>query len=161
MNRFILADTPQESARMMCDKHVVKMILEEAQMLYTALALNGIDVADGYKPTHKAHPCTLWTAENSANYGYGVRLLEAMGDEYTYRYGKTHKTIRNHLDLLKFYESLMPQASTVTDWQFAGSEDAQRFSTLSECVDRYHRYYRETKRHIAKWSKRNVPKWWR
>ena len=37
MNRFIIEDTPQKIAKSLCDQHVVKMPLEEAQMLCTAL----------------------------------------------------------------------------------------------------------------------------
>jgi len=37
MNRFIVANTPQEIAQALCDKHVVKMPLEEAQMLCTVV----------------------------------------------------------------------------------------------------------------------------
>jgi hypothetical protein len=37
MNRFIIANTPQEIAQALCDKHVVKMPLEEAQMLCTVV----------------------------------------------------------------------------------------------------------------------------
>ena len=37
MNRFIIEKTPQEIAASLCDQHVVKMPLEEAQMLCTAL----------------------------------------------------------------------------------------------------------------------------
>jgi hypothetical protein len=37
MNRFIIEDTPSKIASSLCDQHVVKMPLEEAQMLCTAL----------------------------------------------------------------------------------------------------------------------------
>ena len=36
MNIFYLHEDPQISAKMHCDKHVVKMIIEYAQMLSTA-----------------------------------------------------------------------------------------------------------------------------
>jgi len=36
MNIFALSDCPKRSAEMMCDKHVVKMIIETAQLLSTA-----------------------------------------------------------------------------------------------------------------------------
>ena len=161
MNRFTIATTPEQCAQDMPDKHVVKMILEEAQMLYTALHLNGFDFEDGYKPTHKHHPCTVWTAESAANYGYGLELLEAMGKEYTHRYGKVHATIIKHLDKLQEYQQLMPnQGWSITDWQFAGSADTQRFDSLTDCIDRYRRYYRETKQHIARWTNRQQPEWW-
>ena len=35
MNIFVLDSDPVVSAQMMCDKHVVKMIVESAQMLST------------------------------------------------------------------------------------------------------------------------------
>ena len=37
MNRFIIEGEPQKIAKSLCDQHVVKMPLEEAQMLCTAL----------------------------------------------------------------------------------------------------------------------------
>ena len=36
MNIFILHEYPVEAAQLQCDKHVVKMIVESAQMLCTA-----------------------------------------------------------------------------------------------------------------------------
>ena len=35
MNIFVVDDCPEKSARSLCDKHVVKMILESAQMMST------------------------------------------------------------------------------------------------------------------------------
>ena len=35
MNIFVLSECPIEAAQMQCDKHVVKMIVETAQMLCT------------------------------------------------------------------------------------------------------------------------------
>ena len=53
MNIFVLSECPIEAAQMQCDKHVVKMIVETAQMLCT--------VGTGpYKRTHASHPCTVW-----------------------------------------------------------------------------------------------------
>ena len=36
MNIFYLDKNPNTAAKMMCDKHIIKMILESAQMLCTA-----------------------------------------------------------------------------------------------------------------------------
>lgn len=46
MNVFFLASTPDEAALYHCDKHVVKMVLESAQLLSTAHRL-----LDGELPT--------------------------------------------------------------------------------------------------------------
>ena len=37
MNRFIIEHHPDAIAKSLCDQHIVKMPLEEAQMLCTAL----------------------------------------------------------------------------------------------------------------------------
>ena len=47
MNIFYLSTNTDECARYHCDKHVVKMILETAQMLSTAhRVLDGDELAD-------------------------------------------------------------------------------------------------------------------
>ena len=48
MNIFFLDDNPQKAARMLFDKHVNKMLLESAQMLFTAVRRHGYD-GGGYK----------------------------------------------------------------------------------------------------------------
>ena len=83
MNIFALNDSPFQSAREMCDKHVVKMPVETAQMLstvhrmldgdpYIDYSKNGrriqrwrhhTDASSGnvlYRATMMNHPCTIW-----------------------------------------------------------------------------------------------------
>ena len=99
MNLFYLHRDPVEAARMQCDRHVVKMILETAQMLSTAhVELDGIQVA--YKATHKNHPSTVWVRSSASAYEWAFTHMMALGDEYTRRYGKVHKTIREHAKML-------------------------------------------------------------
>jgi hypothetical protein len=100
MNLFYLDRDPAEAARMQCDRHVVKMILETAQMLSTAhVELDGEQVA--YKATHKNHPSTVWVRSTAAAYLWAYRHMLELGREYTRRYGKVHKTIREHGDALR------------------------------------------------------------
>ena len=95
MNLFYLDRDPVVAAQMQCDRHVVKMILETAQMLSTAhVELDGVQVA--YKATHKNHPSTVWVRERASHYLWAYRHMMALGREYTRRYGKVHKTIREH-----------------------------------------------------------------
>ena len=62
MNIFWLSTDVEEGARFHCDKHVVKMILEYAQLMSTAhVELDGSQVA--YKPTHKNRPCAVWVRQ--------------------------------------------------------------------------------------------------
>ena len=61
MNIFVVDHDPFVAAKMLCDKHVVKMILETAQLLSTAHHLTGSPLACKlYKMTHKNHPSAVW-----------------------------------------------------------------------------------------------------
>jgi len=99
MNIFYLDHNPVKAAQMQCDRHVVKMILETAQLLSTAHSeLDGIQVA--YRATHKNHPSTVWVRSSAAAYEWAFKHMMALGDEYTKRYGKIHKTIARHHEAL-------------------------------------------------------------
>jgi hypothetical protein len=98
MNVFFLAKCPTKAAQMQCDKHVVKMILETAQLLSTAHHLCG--EGGPYKVTHQNHPSAVWARESVANYRWLYAHLEALSDEYTERYAKVHKTWREHAQAL-------------------------------------------------------------
>ena len=107
MNIFYLDTDPAEAARMQCDRHVVKMILETAQLLSTAHhELDGASPA--YKPTHKNHPSAVWVRSNIVHYHWAHRHLEELGYEYQRRYGKVHKTIREHLHTLGYPPANIP-----------------------------------------------------
>ena len=70
MNIFFLDDDPKLSAQMQCDKHVVKMILETAQMLSTSARARGHDV--GYKSAYPNHPMTLWVGQSPDNFDCAI-----------------------------------------------------------------------------------------
>lgn len=100
MNIFYLDSNPKVAARMQCDRHVVKMILETAQLLSTAHhELDGESPA--YKPTHKNHPSAVWVRSSTKAYQWAWLHLKALGSEYSKRYGKVHKTIAQHLEALR------------------------------------------------------------
>ena len=61
MNIFYLDKDPRKAAEFQYNKHVVKMILETAQILCTAHhCIMGEDADVPYKSTHKNHPSTVW-----------------------------------------------------------------------------------------------------
>ena len=95
MNIFYLDKNPKIAAQMHCDKHVVKMVLEYAQILSTAhRVIDGDEVADReglYKIAHKNHPSTAWARAGRGNYNWLSDLWGYLGNEYTHRYGKVHK----------------------------------------------------------------------
>ena len=93
MNIFYLDEDPEVAAIVQYNKHVVKMILESAQMLCTAHheLLNNPDVP--YKPAHVNHPSTIWCRQNTRHYFWLYEHMLALGEEYTHRYGKIHSSI--------------------------------------------------------------------
>jgi len=92
MNIFYLDHDQATCAKFHCDKHVVKMILETAQILCATHDRYGEHQDWMYKPTHVSHPCTLWAGDSVAHYDWLHKLGMELCYEYTRRYGKVHKT---------------------------------------------------------------------
>ena len=105
MNIFYLDSDPVKAAQIQYNKHVVKMILESAQMLctahhhYTELLAQNSDYIP-YKKAHYNHPSTIWCRENHSQYMWLYDHMIALGDEYNKRYNKTHLTITKCKDVL-------------------------------------------------------------
>lgn len=155
MNIFVLDRDPKLAARMLCDKHVVKMILESCQILCTVAHNMGIpDVP--YRATHKNHPCTLWASKNRSNAQWLFDHLEEMCNEYTLRYGKTHQSSY----LLPFFrEDLLPRMKEGAQTPFAQAMPEQYRN--NDPVTAYRAYYSGEKRGIATWKSPSFPpSWW-
>jgi hypothetical protein len=162
VNIFFLDECPYEAARMQVDKHVVKMIVETAQILSTNhRILDGDEkgvLPDGrqenfYKATHRNHPSTVWARQSIQNYNWVVDHLHGLLQEYTHRYKKTHKTQRLFFDLqsppmeLKDYDWTPPPSCMPEEYR------------IGTYVDNYREYYRKAKSHIHKWTNREPPDW--
>ncbi len=93
MNIFYLHKDPVIAAKVQYNKHVVKMILESAQMLCTAHHHYDEDTDVPYKKAHYNHPSTIWTRESDEHYMWLFDHMVALGKEYTKRYSKTHLSI--------------------------------------------------------------------
>tara|TARA_R100000655_G_scaffold409_1_gene1685 strand:+ start:213 stop:704 length:492 start_codon:yes stop_codon:yes gene_type:complete len=96
MNIFYLHKDPREAARLQYNKHVVKMILESAQMLCTAHHCYGDSWQKEnvpYKQAHLNHPSTIWARRSKATYMWLFKHMMGLGYEYWLRYGKQHLSI--------------------------------------------------------------------
>jgi len=155
MNYFYVEEDPTSAARALCDKHVVKMILETAQMLSTAHRLTESPQADFvYKPTHSNHPSTKWLRSSQIAYKHGLQHLCALFDEYRHRYNKTHATER-----LLPYLSQVPEA--LPDLPFVDPPQCMYDECRSsDTVEAYRSYYRVRRSEIdMRWTKREEPAW--
>jgi hypothetical protein len=152
MNIFVLDRDPRLAAEYHCDKHVIKMILETAQLLSAAHHVLDGEKPGLYKLTHKNHPCSLWTRESRENYFWTLNLGLWLLYEYEKRYGKTHKT-SEVMERLKTAPKNTPYGRLTTFAQ-AMPEIYQR----EDAVEAYRTYYIAEKAPICKW-KTQTP-WW-
>ena len=93
MNIFYLDSDPVKAAQIQYNKHVVKMILESAQMLCTAHHHYELFTDVPYKKAHYNHPSTIWCRQNKNQYRWLYNHMIALGQEYTARYNKEHMSI--------------------------------------------------------------------
>tara|TARA_R100001082_G_C4346006_1_gene152333 strand:+ start:787 stop:1320 length:534 start_codon:yes stop_codon:yes gene_type:complete len=157
MNIFYLDSDPKIAAQMMCDKHVVKMILESAQMLSTShRVLDGDEFANEnglYKMAHKNHPSSIWVRSSGLNYIWLWQHMRELMYEYTHRYGKHHATERLKSPLYKCpsnikYGDFTPPPQCMPD-----------YCKGDDTVKAYQTYYIVEKSGFARWTKRAIPAW--
>ena len=152
MNIFYLDEDPVKAAKVQYNKHVVKMILESAQMLCTAHHCIMDDDADvPYKIAHKNHPSTIWARKSGQNYAWLYYHMMALGDEYKKRYGKKHLTITKCEDKL----AILPGGILQTG--FEQPPQCMPDEYKDECsVQAYWNYYIGEKHTIANPNKETV-----
>lgn len=179
MNIFYLHNSPDTCARYHVDKHVVKMILEYAQLLSTAhRVLDGIenqtvsekgrkktvftlpDERDShlYQATHINHPSAKWARHSIQNYSWLYSLWIALMEEYTFRYGKVHTC-----EKLKFHLSTpptnIPNNPFSAPWRAMPDEFKVPRTVNNYTIESYRAYYKGAKSHMLKWKNRPQPEW--
>ena len=157
MNIFLLDWDVKKCAEYHCDKHVVKMILETAQLLCGVHHItNKVTDQVPYKLSHKNHPCSIWARESLTNYMYLCELGLELSKEYTYRYGKRHKS----QDVIEWCVTNKAQICDkgLTKPALAMPNDYK----VEDVIQSYRNYYMsEEKQRIASWKKcREKPVWY-
>jgi len=143
MNIFYLSHDPDKAARAQYNKHVVKMILESAQLLCTAHHEYG-NTNVPYRPTHKNHPSAIWVRSNDLAYKWLYDHMIALGKEYTRRYGKKHLTIEKCSDVLID----LPPGIPSKKWEQPPQCMPDKYK--AECsVEAYWNYYEGEKHSVA------------
>ncbi len=187
MNIFYLERNTVECARAHNNKHIVKMILEYAQILSTAHRyLDGTlsiekkyvigslparwrnvkrwKLSDDYhnrllyQATHINHPSTIWARSSTENYIWLANLLIACCEEYRYRYNKTHKVEETGL----CYVLLKNIPKNITNAAFTEPAQAMpdKYKVSNDSIAAYRNYYIGDKARMAVWKNRNTPAWY-
>ena len=171
MNIFYLDHNHKLCAQMHTDRHCVKMILEYAQLLCTThhvvdryLDEEGwvVHVNDElrhklYKETHICHPSAQWVRKSTQHYNWLYNLFTELCDEYTYRYGKVHKSDTKLREILKNPPKLLEDNGFVQPTQAM-----PMVYQMKDSISAYQLYYNRQKRisrdgKRATWTKREIP----
>ena len=155
MNIFVTDPDPCESAKVLPDKHVVKMPLETCQMLavvYSKWYFNwGDDLLpkkDGtpyntQKGAFRGHPCTIWAAEDINKTAWLIAHGVALCYEYWKRYDKIHscsKTIQEAREVFnKQTKKDLSIHKDVKDFAFAGPDEF-KYDTSIDIFTQYKKY---------------------
>ena len=154
MNIFYLHSNPQQAVKYMYDKHIVKMILESAQILCTAHHETGSTAP--YKPAYVNHPSTVWARTSKEHYMWLYTHFIALGDEYTKRYNRVHSTITKCADPLRHVPKNIPYAGFTPPPQCMPDQ----YKIPKATVLAYWNYYIKDKHRIATKSETPITQRW-
>lgn len=175
MNIFYIETDPFKAAESMVDRHVVKMVLETAQLLSTAhRILDGTEYvgksASGrnakrwllpddretklYSATHINHPSAVWVRQSNNNYNWLYCHFVGLINEYHHRYGKVHKC-----DEMK--SALVSPPFRIPTSYFTPPTPAMpdEYKVGANVLASYRNYYKNGKKHLHKYTKRAPPDW--
>lgn len=163
MNIFALSNDPEEAARWHVDRHVVKMPVESAQMMSSAVRLafseddlrhmkkRGIRLIGDSNPNH---PSTKWVRESVLNFMWLRHLALALVAEHRYRYG-LHRVEMETL----IREMPVPPLSSIGRTPFYMAMPEWIKSAGLDPVIAYRVYYANDKMNLFNWKRRNIPPW--
>jgi len=152
MNIFFLHLNTALCAMFHVDRHVVKMILESAQLLSTALVEYGEKAP--YKATHKNHPSAIWARQSRKNWKWLHKLALALCAEYTHRYGKIHKAEPLLKDLNP--PKKIPRIPFTPPPQAMPDCYKVEGGTVEAAIEAYRNYYILGKSHLHFWKTRHA-----
>jgi hypothetical protein len=152
MNIFVLDWDVKKCATYHNDKHVVKMILETAQLLCGVHWSTGSEAP--YKLSHKNHPCSVWVRQDLNNYLWLCELGLELCKEYSYRYGKRHKS-------QEIIEWCICNKPNIPDVDFTMPPKAMPdHYKVTDPVQSYRNYYMGDKKDFCEWKGRETPYWY-
>jgi len=167
MNLFILSLNFAECAEFMFDKHVSKILLEAVQMLCTAVQI--VDPENDvfskiklYKIAHKNHPVTIWMRTSLNNFIWTLDLVEAMHNEWKYRYDHPPDKMHKSYIVAKYLREFAPMADKFSQKGLTPFALAMPIECkCDDAIEAYRKYYQTPdKQKIASWKKREKPDWY-
>lgn len=165
MNIFVLALDPKRCAQSHCDKHVMKMVLETAQILCAVHYVLDSPHVPPYRKTHTRHPCVLWAAASADNYAWLVELGKALAEEYAHRYSKhgaddaSRKSHKSLAVILWAEANPPPDLPTGLGRTPFAQAMPEAYRRDGDPVGAYRAYYLGEKSDLLKYTRRPAPAW--
>jgi hypothetical protein len=156
MNIFYVNRDPVRAAKDLPDKLIVKMPLESAQLLCTAINLAG--GTSQYKTTHQNHPSAIWARECKENFFWLVIHGLGLCQTYTDVYDKKHKC-QDIIEACIKSIDLMPDGKGPFHTEPPQCMPEQYRG--NDTVEAYRKYMVAEKTRYAKWKNREKPEWWK
>lgn len=157
MNIFILDYDLEKCAQYHNNRHLVKMITEQVQILSTVCRLSGLDI--GYKITHKNHPCVKWVMESRKNFFWLYCLTIQLQKEWRLRFNHPNHI---HHGAVKVLYGLPVTILSLPDKELTPFALAMPdYCKTDDPVESYRNYYMKEKRHLADWGNRGTPYWYK
>lgn len=136
MQIFATHKDPIQAVNFLDDKRVIKMILESAQLLSTAIIIRMTEKFGSYevpswmyKPTHVNHPCSIWTRESSSNWNWLYLYAITCCGRYERIFNRIHKSKKVIERLFEIYLQHKPiPEGKLTKFVEAYPEDFKVFS---------------------------------
>ena len=175
MNIFVLNEDPEKAARDMCNKHIVKMLIESTQIMCTVFRLSMEDrwslsakninlYPRLYKATHINHPAVKWVNSSVHNTDWMWQHLLATENEYNFRYNKSYEKQYKVWPVIRELEQVRWNI-----WKNFG--DWRQHTSFVQCmpdqyktqdaVAAYRAFYHGEKAKFAKWKPHaDEPIWW-
>ena len=169
MNIFYTDPCPVISAQNLCDKHIVKMPLESAQMLSTAWRLqtdhslvydpDWNDKRGIYQKAYEHHPSTKWASRSAKNYKWLFHHFVSLCIEYQYRYNKIHASF-GLLEALSSIPHLL-RSHHCLDQTFTEPPMCMpdEYKADKNTITAYRNYIHGEKKSFAVWAHRPAPAW--
>ena len=172
MNIFALSRSPQESARQMLDKHIVKMPTQYVHTYGKEPQLKDLKAfhqeigSELMKPAMLNHPSTIWARQSLDNFDWLLYHGVSLCGEYTHRYEKEHGTQKRIVDCglyREFIENHNYPLDELTPVSIAMDDMYRIENTFDDewdfVIESYRHYYLEGKWRFAEWRKDRRPEW--
>ena len=183
MNIFFLSWDPDECARLYCDQHVNKILLEIVQMLYTAWHFLGhpswIEGAPkrrsgdrGYRPvSNPKHAMVMWVRSHESNYIWTAKLGMALAIEFNHRFGKIHACTKHIMWLYSNIPLNFQEVRNEKAYYCSSGYPGDVVTPVPECMDpkfhnpnllvANHKNYIETKVVFGRWKRQSSHNYWK